>query len=301
MDSQPQLDLKDLYLVRAIAECDGVTAAARALHLSQSAVSHHLARIEGRLGVQLFARVGRTLKITAEGELLAALSHELGARVSQVEGELRARAGRREIRLTTQCYTTYHWLPSLLERFAEQSPSVRVRIVFDAARDPFEQLRLGKLDLAMCHCDIPDEPRLVSTPVMKDPLVVLTAATHRLAQRKRVRASDLVDEVVLTHDLPGTSLEQQGRELFTGTPGPRRVERIPLTEAIVQLVRADRGVSILSRWAVASYATDPGLAFLPMVGPHTTRSWYALYDARSALRPAVEQLVQSIRSAPPGR
>src|SRR5690349_8718713 len=109
MNAEPAIEIRDLRLVQTIAERGGVTAAARALHLTQSAVSHHLARLQERLGVELFRRAGRKLEITEAGKKLVLLSRELDQKLAATERELRGQEAPRALRISTQCYTAYHW------------------------------------------------------------------------------------------------------------------------------------------------------------------------------------------------
>src|SRR5437764_3059110 len=107
------LESRDLRLVRAIVDAGGVTGAGKLLHLSQSAVSHQLAELERRLGAALFARVGRRMVATAAGERLAGASRPLLDELARLGAELArpTAAARRKLRLATECYTCYHWLP----------------------------------------------------------------------------------------------------------------------------------------------------------------------------------------------
>src|SRR5688572_14449714 len=89
------LEIRHLRLVRAIAEEGGPTRAAARLHLTQSAVSHQLAELEGRLGVVLFARVRRQLKLTPAGARLLEASRSMLAELSRVERELHQAAARK--------------------------------------------------------------------------------------------------------------------------------------------------------------------------------------------------------------
>src|SRR5688500_19435390 len=88
------LEVRHLRLVRAIAEEGGPTRAAARLHLTQSAVSHQLAELEGRLGVVLFTRVRRQLKLTASGARLLEAARRLLADLSRVERDLHRAEGR---------------------------------------------------------------------------------------------------------------------------------------------------------------------------------------------------------------
>ena len=290
------LDLKDLRLVRAIAEQGGVTKAARHLHLSQSAVSHHLSRVEERLGVPLFRRAGRGLAITPAGQRTVEVARQVASQVSSLERELRRGTVRRKLRLATQCYTAYHWLPPLLTELQQLHPEVDVEIELQGTREPIEQLEAGQLDLAICHAQPPRQKSWQVRPLFEDPFVAVLPVTHALSTRKRIAPSMLAGETLLLYDLPAEDLVRMGRELF---PDPKRrpakVERTPLTEVIITLVRSGRGVSIMSRWAIAPYVSRGEVAAVPLTGRGARRHWRAVWGANTALTGAIESLVELIR------
>jgi LysR family transcriptional regulator for metE and metH len=296
MSSEPAIEIKDLRLVQTIAERGGVTAAARALNVSQSAISHHLTRLQERLGVELFRRAGRKLEITDAGKKLVLLSRELDQKLAATERELRGLEAPRPLRISTQCYTAYHWLPRLLDDVGKAHPRLSVSIQLNATLDPLQHLRDGALDLAICHDVSQLRPHWLSRALFEDRFVVITSPSHPLAGRKRVRTQDLEGETLFTYDMQTPSLREAGRALFRGTRGPKRVEIVPLTEVTVQLVRSGRGVAILSAWAAQPYADSGDVAAIALSGPHTTRRWSAVYDGRSPLRPSVEAVVEALRA-----
>lgn len=294
MTTETAFELKDLRLVRAIAERGGVTAAARALHLTQSAVSHHLTRLQERLGVELFRRAGRKLEITDAGRKVVALSRELDGRLAEAERELRGREVPRPLRISTQCYTAYHWLPGLLDHVGTTHPRISVSIQLAATLDPLQHLRDGALDLAICHSISLRKPSWVSRMLFEDRFVVIAAPSHPFAGRKRLRAKDLETETLYTYELSTAALREEGRALFRGSRGPARIETVPLTEATVQLVKSGRGVAILSTWAAQPYVRAGDVVAIPLSGPRTTRKWLAVYDGRSPLRGGIEAVVDGL-------
>src|SRR6185436_13947438 len=150
------LDVRHLRLVSAVAELGSLTRAGDRLHLTQSALSHQLRDIESRLGAPLFLRIGKRLVLTPAGERLLVSARDVLQRLDETEHAIRqmGRDGAGLLRVTTECYTCYHWLPQLLTRYRRRFPRVEVRIDVDATRQPIEMLLAGKIDLA-----------LVSTPV----------------------------------------------------------------------------------------------------------------------------------------
>ena len=87
------LDLTRLRVIDAVARHGSVTAAAKELHYSQPSVSHHLARLEDETGAQLLQRVGRGVRLTHAGQLLADRAAEIIGRVDAAEAELSAYVG----------------------------------------------------------------------------------------------------------------------------------------------------------------------------------------------------------------
>src|SRR5882672_4763782 len=142
------LEMRHLRLVSAVADLGSLTRAGERLHLTQSALSHQLRDIEARLGTPLFLRIGKRLVLTPAGTRLLASAREVLARLQQAEDDIRQlgrdRAG--VLRITTECYTCYHWLPPLLTRFRRRFPRVEVRIDVDATSRPIASLFDGKID-----------------------------------------------------------------------------------------------------------------------------------------------------------
>src|SRR5207244_12744833 len=126
----------------------GPPAAAARPHGRQPAPSHRLRDAGERLGARLFLRQGRRLVPTAAGERLVraaeAVLSELGAAEDDLRGLGRGQEGL--IRVSTECYTTYHWLPAALRDFERRFPAVAVESVVEAARRPLVALVEGRLD-----------------------------------------------------------------------------------------------------------------------------------------------------------
>src|SRR5262245_48534334 len=112
------LEIRDLRLIGAIAADGSLARASLRLHLTPSALSHHLLALEGRVGVPLCIRDGRRLQLTSAGTRLA----EAGARVLEALAEAEravslAEPARTVVRISTECHTTYYWLPSVIAAY----------------------------------------------------------------------------------------------------------------------------------------------------------------------------------------
>src|SRR3954454_9153047 len=244
------LEIRHLRLVAAVASVGSLTRAGDQLHLTQSALSHQLRDIEGRLGAALFLRVGKRLVITPAGERLLPSATDALDRLRRAEhdiGEMgRDSAG--SLRITTECYTCYHWLPPLLMRFRRTFPRGEVRIDVEATQRPIEMLPAGRIDLGLMSTPVRDR-RLVSRRVFDDELVLIASKHHRFAQQRRVRLAQMREETLFVYPPKEESGPLQNVLLPAGA-APALVEEVQLTEAITELCKAGLGVAILARWAV---------------------------------------------------
>src|SRR5260221_550931 len=178
------LEIRHLQLVAAVADVGSLTRAGDRLHLTQSALSHQLRDIESRLGAPLFLRVGKRLVLTPAGERLLASARDVLAQLQHAEQEIRQMGAERAgiLRITTECYTCYHWLPPLLKRYRHRFPRVEVRIDVDSTQHPIEKLLAGKIDLGIVSKPVTDR-RLASRPVFRDEVVLILSPDHRLARQ----------------------------------------------------------------------------------------------------------------------
>ena len=280
------LEVRHLRLVRAIAEEGGPTRAAARLHLTQSAVSHQLADLEGRLGVSLFTRVRRRLKLTPAGAQLVDLARTMLADLSRVERDLyQAGTRKREIlRIAVECFTSYHWLPNIVSVLAAEEPHVEVRIALEATREPVAALLRGTLELALVSSPVRDR-QLVSAPLFEDEWVVMLPPSHPLVARPYISAVELARETLFAPDAPRSDAERLRELIATERASAPRTVPIPLTDAMVELVKAGLGVSLVSRWAVAPWESRGEIVTRRFTRAGLPESWSVVYrrDAESRL------------------
>src|SRR5271165_4908320 len=195
-----KLEMRHLKLLIAVAETGSVTDAGKRLHLTQSALSHQLRDAEQKLGTALFLRLGKKMVLTPAGEQLLACARrvleELGNTEAQIDGLNGQTRG--VIRLSTECYTCYHWLPPLLKKFHDKFSRVEVNIDAEATYHPAEALLAGKLDVAIMSCP-PRNRRLHITSMFEDELVFVMAPGHRLASLRQIEPRELAEETVLIY------------------------------------------------------------------------------------------------------
>lgn len=291
------IDLRHLRIVDAIARAGSVTGAARSLYLTQPAVSHALRDLEERLEVPLFQRLPRGMALTTEGERLLRTAERVLDDIAEAEHDLRRfRDGVKGIvRIATECYTCYHWLPPILGRFSAEFPDVEIRVEPRATRDPIAGLTAHTLDLAVVHSHTED-PAVAYDELFEDELVAAVAPSHPLAGASWLTPEDFADEALLLHSDPEESVVV--RE-FLAPAGvrPARVAALQLTEAVVGMVEANLGVSVLSRWALEPQLAAGSIAAVRLGRSGLYRRWYAATRGRERRGKAIERLLEGLRAS----
>ena len=272
----PALDVRDLALVSEIAGTGSVTRAGARLHLTQSALSHRLRSIESRLGTALFLRLGKKMVPTPAGERVLASAQRVLDELGRTENEVRllADSGSGVLRLCTQCYTGYHWLPPILRDFNAKHPAVDVQIAIDATSRPVDALLANEIDLAVVTVAV-DDPRLHLRSLFEDEWLVVVAPGHRLAGRAYVEPSDLESEHLLLYRSDRRDNYVFSRILGPAGVEPARVSTVPLTEAILEMVKAGLGVAILARWAVEPALESGAVRAVRITRRGIMRQWSA--------------------------
>jgi len=279
------LEVRHLELVAAVAEDGSLTKAGERLHLSQSALSHQLLDLERRLGSRLFHRVSKRMRLTAAGERVLSSARRVLDDLRSAEDDVRALSSehRGRLRITISCNTCYHWLPSLIEKFAAKHRGIEVSIDANATSRATEAVLDGSIDLAISEAAIRDR-RLRSTPLFEDELLVLVAPSHRFAKQKSVSARELAAETLIVYDTLESSTAYQ-RMLRPAGLQPKAVMRVPLTEAMVELVRAGVGTAVMPRWSVWPHLAARVVRGVSVAPRGLARKWSAV-TLRSAEMPS---------------
>lgn len=243
--------MRDLQLVLALAAAGSTSRATRTLHLTQPAISRALVVAEEKLGVQLFERRPRGLSLTEAGERLVAGAPAVLEALGALERSLRPNTPpRTRLRLVCECYTAYRWVPSALRQLAPALPGLELRIEMGHTEDPIAALTRGDIDIALLTTSATRGAGLDEVPLFSDELVFVLAPSHPLAARSRLSADDLRATTLLTSNVPAPMSRWFLAKVFGRTPPRLQIERLPLTEAVLDVARAGHGVAILSEWVV---------------------------------------------------
>ncbi|MDN3238383.1 LysR family transcriptional regulator [Glycomyces tritici] len=172
------LDIVRLRVLAAVAAHGSVTKAAKHLHYAQPSVSHHLARLEAETGARLVQRVGRGIRLTPEGEMLARRATEIIGRVDAAEAELEAMVGLRTGRVRVAGFQSAlsTLVPEAAAALRRDHPGVQLQLVDAHPVAAIEMLRTGAVDAAVVFRyeeDLPGDIRGVH--LFDDPMYLLSS------------------------------------------------------------------------------------------------------------------------------
>ncbi len=173
------LDVTRLRVIDAVARHGSVTAAAKELHYSQPSVTHHLSRLEAETGAQLLQRVGRGIRLTPAGTLLAGRAAEILGRIDAADAELSAHVGLNagRVRLAGFSSAIGSLVPDAVAALAGKHPGLQVSLTDMHPFEAIEQLRTGRIEVAIIFRYDETEPELPGIRLhhlLDDPLYLLT-------------------------------------------------------------------------------------------------------------------------------
>ncbi len=271
------VESRDLKMLAAIVEEGGVTRAANRLHVTQPALSHQLRNLEEAIGMPVFDRVNKKMVLTPAGERLLNSARVVLEELRRAEEEIRSAAQPSQgvLRISTECYTCYHWLPSRIQIFAKKFPGVEIKIIVEATRHPFAPLLDGDLDLAIATTNVQNR-KLIYTPLFHDELMVVMPPNHTLASRAAIHAQDFADQNLIIYGMPLQESTIFQKVLIPAGVTPRKLSQVQLTEGILEMVRAGLGITVLARWAVAPQLARGELKAVPLAKGGIKRLWSAV-------------------------
>lgn len=274
IDNYNMIEVRHLQLIQAISECGNMTRAATHLHLTQPSLSHQLKDIEMKLDTKLFLRVNKNLILTAAGERLLREANEILPRLASVAHDLQKEdESPRQLRISTKCYTCYHWLPELMKTFQKQFSGIEIDIITEAMTDPVDYLLKDKIDLAITSLK---EKRngIHYDKLFDDEQVLLVPRDHPLAKKEYVRLKDFENENLIIYK--GTSsADSLDLQLAKAGITLKQTIKMQLTEARVELVKAGMGITAMSRWLVKPFIGDGSTVREIRIGKNGFhRTWY---------------------------
>ncbi len=256
-----RLERSHLQLIRALNEHGSLTAAADALFLTQSALSHSVRKLEQQMGTTLWQREGRRLRLTEAGEYLLRVAERLLPQFEHAEQQLAGYAdgSRGSLRIGMECHPCYEWLLPVIAPYLNAWPDVDVDVRQRFRFGGMAALLQHDIDMLVTpdpvvHADVRFEP------VFDFELVLVVAQQHELADAAYVMPEALLDQTLLTYPVDTDRLDVFTQFLLPAGVRPLRHRTIEATEILLQLTASGRGVTVMPRWLVEAHQEEFKLA-----------------------------------------
>ena len=294
------MDLRQLEILRAIAESGSFTGAGERLHVSQSAISRQVLLLEEELGETVFHRIGRRIRITAAGEALLQLSHrvfqDIGDTVSGIsDKQERVRGTLRLVGGMTVCLYVF---PRLLAELASTHPSLDLQITAGGAGRSIDMLRSGEADLGLVTLPV-QAADLVSVPLFEEELILVTYPSHPLASSPTVTPAQLHGQPFILFEAASVTRRLVEDFFVRERIELKTVMETENVEIIKAMVRAGLGISVIPWQAAAADVAIETLRHSHIHGHSLVRQTGWVYPKVNRLPRAVEEVLRVFEEARP--
>jgi DNA-binding transcriptional LysR family regulator len=300
------MNLWHLEIFETVAESGSISLASQKLHISQPAVTSQIKQLEARLGVTLFDRLPRGVRLTDAGGMLReytrrifALSREAQQRVQDLK-ELRMGS----VLIGASSTIGNYFLPDHIADFHRRHPNIHIELRVANTHAIVDDLLGDRITLGFVEGSF-ESDELEASRFMEDAIIPVADATHPSAlRRERQVPSALAHETLIVRE-PGSGTREYVDRLIH-EQGLRFAGEISLgsTELVKRLVRARAGIALLSEWAVRDELRTGAFVRLSLSGVSIARPWRWIKLRRRHLSPAIETFLQAvleIRPEPPSR
>lgn len=290
------IELKDLRMVRMIAETSNLTKAAERLNISQSALSRQLLDLEDRVGVSLFDRLPRQMRLTDVGQELLNIADEILNKIDQTEQSIvRRRDGQAgELKVGVHCRSVYAWLPEVLKEFQARFPEVGISII--STDDYVRDFNQGKIDIVISH-DVHDEAQkgLTYEPLFDERIVVIMAPGHPLVGQELTLAdfgrNDYFSVLTKTDDpFYNHYLKPAGIE-------PTSFTAINHGETMLDMLATSKGLALLPEILVKSLIEGGKLAMNVIKDVPISSAWLMGHKDNQPLSLTTSAFIDIIRAS----
>jgi len=293
-------EMQALSLAAAIQETGSITGAAQKLGYSQPAISQQLRRVEQQLGIALTTRMGRGVRLTEAGRMLAERARSIQAELEATFGEVAdlAEGVTGHVRIAAFPSASSSLIPALLVEMRDRHPGIDVTFIEAEPPEAAAMLADGAVDLALTFSyDDADDPHRASTrglsarALFTEPVLVALPSGHPAAHGRAVALDTLADAdwIAGCPRCRGHLLAVCEQAGFA----PRIMRETDNVIAVLGMVKAGLGVGLLASIAIASVGVPDGVALLP-TSPASPRTIHVVTPADTSRAPATAAALAAI-------
>ena len=293
------LELRHFRTLRAIQQAGGLARAADLLNTTQSALSHQVAGIEDQVGMALFVRRSKPMRLTAAGIRMLRVADRILPDIAALEEEFRAltagKTGR--LHIAIQCHACFDWLFPVLELFRHAWPEVDVDIRAGLAFDAFPALLREEVDLVISSNPEP-LPGVAFNPLFDYHPTFVASSQNPLAHKPLIEPEDFRDQTLITYPVSRDKLDIFTEFLTAAKVEPRAQRPVELTAVILMLVGSNRGVAVLPDWVIRDVKSNADYITRPLGDGTITKRLFAATRDDDVAKPYMAHFLRLGRSEP---
>jgi DNA-binding transcriptional LysR family regulator len=295
------VDLRQLEIIRAIADTGSFTRAGARLHVSQSAISRQVLLLEEELKEPLFLRFGRQVQITPAGEALLQLSHRMFADIREtcatIMDQQKNLSG--TLSLVGGMTVCLYLFPRLLKEFRRHHPDVEIKIATGAMQRLLRRLRAGRADLALMTLPV-NEPGLTTVPVLREELLLVMPPGHPLERVKHpLDPAALLGEPFIIFEA-GSNTRRAIDDFFLREQiTPKVVTETENVEIMKAMVAGGLGISIVPFQSVAHETRSGTLSVARIRGQQLVRETGWVYRTGERVPRVVQEMMATLTRIAP--
>lgn len=291
-----KIDFDGIQAFVVIAELGGFSKAAEHLHVTQTALTRRVQKLESYLGLRLLDRTTRYVELTAVGREFLPQAKAIVGEMTLAVGRLKDMSKHARGSFTLACVPTMasHVLPAVIRRYMQSHPGNRVRLIDTSAFEVRDAVLHGQAEIGI---GIPTErhPEILETLLLEEPLMFFCRKEHPLSDRKSVTWSDMREaELVVVSSMTATRvfMDYQLAKRGISLSGAYEVQH---HATAISLVAAGVGTAILPASTLEEGAR-PGVCRIPLVSPVVKRKITLLRRKNSTLSPAANAFFELLRA-----
>ena len=291
-------DMHQLRVFTAVAENLSFTRAAEVLFMTQSGVSHQIARLETSVGVKLFDRQARTVSLTRAGRTLLEHARRLVIALENAVAATREAADPESglLRVGASITACQYIVPEALREFRESFPNYSLRITPGDGPLVTQGLLDGSLDLGIVVRH-QRQPKLTYVELFTDTLGFIVSPLHRWARNGKVDRRELSQQRMILYNRQSTTFRLVEQYFVRARAELRDWIELGSIEAIKELVKLGLGVSVAGQWTAREEVKEGSLVWLPLPGASLRRTWSIAHAAGRTLSLAEQTFIGLCQSA----
>ena len=284
---QPDLDLRLLRVFSTLAQTGSHARAAEALHVTPSAISHGMKRLESQLGCSLFYKKGKSAHLTQEGRTFQSqvlrILESIDRAAESVSGNQSDSRGR--LAVTFSDSIGHLILAPVLREFRECYPGISLVVQLADSTAAIKSVEDGESDIALAISN--GLPRsLRAHALFDDELALVYSPQHLWADRKKLSSADLSQEHYLFYKRNTITYRSTEEFFLKNGIRPRSQVEISSFEIMKQLARLSLGIAIMPAWVASRELGQGSLLSRPIPKFVGRRSWAAIHLVQRPIRPA---------------